>query len=322
MPGLFQRPRKPKHGPQAVLRPGTPALYPFPPNAGLEAMNAGLVALEAHLGSDSAPGTLDDERPIFIAAVGWRVGSTLLQRLCCSDKSAIVWGEVLGNMGIINRLSEAICIARPGGWPFPDMWLQHQRDGQGKKEDLSGEFIANLYPSSSWFREGLQRFLFQWLGEPARQLGFRRWGLKETRLSATDALFLRWLFPNAVFLPIVRHPFKAYQSCLAAGGDSWVEPRANNPKSFAQHWNRLAMSWVQGKTYISAPMIRYEELISSDFDFGALSERVDLEIQPDGVLSRKAGASPHKERYPLSRRTRSVIRREARKGMEALGYQG
>jgi hypothetical protein len=304
---------------QAMLRPGTAALYPVPPSAGVEAMSEGLTALDAFSGScEKSP--LDDERPIVVAGVGWRVGSTLLQRLCCSDKTAIVWGEVLGNMGMINRLSEAICIARPNGWPFPDMWLEHRDIADEKQATLSDEFIANLYPSAGYFREGLQEFMFGWLGKPARELGYQRWGLKETRLSASDALFLRWLFPNAVFLPLVRHPFDAYQSCRAVGGDSWIEPRTNSPKSFAEHWNRLAMSWVEGKTHISVPMIRYEDLISGDFDFDGLSTRSGLNIQPETVMSRKAGASPHKEKFPLDEKTRSLIGRIARRGMEAYSY--
>ena len=304
---------------QALLRPGAPALYPVPPKADVWAMDQGLKALDS-FADTHAPTPLDDERPIFIAAVGWRVGSTLLQRVCCSDPSAIVWGEVLGNMGIINRISEAICIARPGGWPFPGMWMDPSDGRAGDGVKLADDFIANLYPPSNHLREGLQQLLFTWLGEPARKLGFQRWGLKEVRLSAVDALFLRWLFPNAIFLPLIRHPFKAYQSCRAMGGDTWVEPRTNSPHAFAEHWNRLALSWVEGESLISAPVIRYEELISGAFDFSRLAGRLDLKLRPEQVVSRKAGASPEKDKYVLDRSTRSIIRRIAGKGMDAYGY--
>jgi hypothetical protein len=316
---LFKGLKKSVYRRQAMLRPDTPALYPVPPSADVHAMSEGLRALEAFADPQTKT-SLDDECPIVIAGVGWRVGSTLLQRLCCSDRRAIVWGEVLGNMGLINRISEAICIAKPDAWPFPDMWLKHRDFVGKKKETLADEFIANLYPSAGYLREGLQQFMFGWLGEPARALGFKRWGLKETRLSAADALFLRWLFPKAVFLPLIRHPFDAYQSCQAMGGDFWIEPRTNSPERFAEHWNRLAMSWVEGETHISVPVIRYEDLVSGDYDFGGLRTRLDLDIQPDTVMSKKAGASPHKERFPLNKKTMSLIRRVARKGMEAYCY--
>ena len=155
--------RRSVHLRQAMLRPGTPALYPVPPSAGVDAMREGLMALEAFAGPKRKT-PLDDESPIFIAGVGWRVGSTLLQRLCCSDKKAIVWGEVLGNMGIINLVSEAICIAKTDAWPFPEMWLEDRDLGGENKEKLSDQFIANLYPSAGHLREGLQQLLFRWLG--------------------------------------------------------------------------------------------------------------------------------------------------------------
>jgi hypothetical protein len=316
---LSRAARKEAESRQAVLHPGAAALYPVPPKADVAAMARGLAAMDRYAGA-GADAPLDQESPIFIAGVGWRVGSTLLQRLCCSDKSAVIWGEVLGNMGLLNRISEAFCIARPDGWPFEDMWLEQGARGQEQTETLSDEFIANLYPASSHLREGLQQLVYRWLGEPARKLGFERWGLKETRLSAADALFLRWLFPKAVFLPLVRDPFDAYQSCRAAGGDHWIEPRTNTPERFAEHWNRLAMSWVDGKDQISERVIRYEDLVAGDFDFDELTQRTGLAISPKEVMSRKAGASKRKDLFRLSRRHRSVIRRIAGDGMRAFGY--
>lgn len=302
--------------PQAIVRGGPPHLYAIPPDASVDRMKAGLAALDAVGGSDTTS-QLDDEGPIFICAVGWRVGSTLLQRICCTDERALIWGEPLGNMSVIPRIAEAICIAKPEAWPFQTMWL-NEEEIFDDKEKLYREFIANFYPPAKHFRASLQQWVYRWLGESAKRLGFKRWGLKETRLSASDALFVRWLFPRAVFLPIIRDPIDAYRSCQGAGGDRWVEPRTGNAEFFAAHWNRLAMSWIDADGEFPLTMTKFEDLVSGQCDFSAFKRETGLDIDPEKAIMTKSGASTPK--VSLSRRTEVLIRRVARSGMRAYGY--
>ena len=44
-------------------------------------------------------------QPIFIFAAIWRSGSTLLQRLLCSDPSLILWGEPYTDTDLLPRLA-------------------------------------------------------------------------------------------------------------------------------------------------------------------------------------------------------------------------
>ena len=81
------------------------------------------------------------------------------------------------------------------------------------------------------------------------------------------------------------------------------------------------MSWVEGRSHIPEPVIKYEDLVSEEFDFDDLSTRTGLEITPGEAMSKKAGASRKKEGYRLNRRTRSVIRRIAAAGLQEYGYE-
>jgi hypothetical protein len=303
--------------PQAVLREGQTFLYPVPPDATFERTKAGLAAFDA-AGAMNGPSELDDEAPIFVCGVGWRVGSTLLQRICCTDPSLILWGEPLGNMGLISRITEAICIAQPGSWPFREMWLNPQ-DVSVDRAKLHRDFVANLYPPAEHFRASFQHWLHRWLGEPARALGFRRWGLKATRISASDALFLRWLFPRAVFLPIIRHPIAAYRSLKAAEGDLWIEPRTQRADLFAAHWNRLAISWIKARGQLPFTMVRFEDLAAGRVDTSALTRETGLKLEPEKALAVRSGGSSARGGQ-LARETEALICRVARNGMREYGY--
>lgn len=91
------------------------------------------------------------EEPVFVLATGWRSGSTLLQRILCTDGRLLLWGEPFGRM------------ARPDE-PLPLSW------------------IANLFPSAAASRAGLRALFEEWLARPARERGFTRWGLRRDRV--------------------------------------------------------------------------------------------------------------------------------------------
>jgi hypothetical protein len=132
-------------------------------------------------------------------------------------------------------------------------------------------------------------------------------------------LVVRWIFPRAVVLPIVRHPIAAYRSLLDAGGNLWVEPRTSSAEVFAAHWNRLATSWIDAAKEFPFAMIRFEDLASGRYDFEALKRVTGLAIEPEKALAVKSGASSSGAK--LSPATEAVIRRVARNGIRAYGYE-
>ena len=65
-------------------------------------------------------------KPVFALASIWRSGSTLLQRLLCSDPEIILWGEPYGDAGILPGLANsARCLLR-SDWPHPMMILDEK----------------------------------------------------------------------------------------------------------------------------------------------------------------------------------------------------
>ena len=180
------------------------------------------------------------EAPIFLLSTGWRVGSTLLQRVLVTDPRLMLWGEPLGEMTLVSRLTEVIsnCISARN----LSLWRNQADPGSPA---LATSWIANLYPSSGDFRSALQSLLNQWLAAPAHQRGFARWGFKEVRLGAPEAYFLHWLYPNAKFLIISRHPCDSYRSLSDSKWGSiyyrYPDVPIDSVASFAMHWNQTRL---------------------------------------------------------------------------------
>ncbi|HEX5446610.1 MAG TPA: sulfotransferase [Pirellulales bacterium] len=180
------------------------------------------------------------EEPIFVLAAGWRSGSTLLQRLLMPR--AFLWGEPFGHAGLIEDLARPLA-AFGGAWP-PDAYFY----GGQPAGALAERFIANLYPDPQSLLDAHLAYFERLLIEPARHAANSqsltqptRWGLKEVRLSADHAAYLKWLFPRAKLLFLIRNPWDAYRS-YAARGQQWFvrwPDQPLTPKTLAQAGGQL-----------------------------------------------------------------------------------
>jgi hypothetical protein len=260
----------------------------------------------------------DAEAPIFLLSNGWRAGSTLLQRILVTDSRLFLWGEPLGDMTIVPSLAEML------GRSLNPRNLQEWKDQPDPSSlKLSTSWVANLYPSGRDFRCALRSLFDRWLSEPARHLGYFRWGFKEVRLGATEAVLLHWLYPHAKFVVISRHPYDAYRSLADArwGLVYYRHPDvpAESAASFARHWNRLAVSWSSLPPGFPSVHIKYEDLIAGKVDFRKLETWLGLEIREEEALSASVGGTA--KRAKISWYERWIIAREASEGMKALGYQ-
>lgn len=258
----------------------------------------------------------DDEQPIFVLANGWRTGSTLLQRILVTDPSLLVWGEPLGRMALIPRMTEALC-AFAEDWPPEDYWIN------GECEGFSRSWIANLFPPPEDLRAGLRQWMLHWLARPARERGFKRWGLKEVRLSAADAVVLRWLFPQARFVVLLRDPVDAYRSARRVIGEvglwyRWPDHRVDSAQRYGQHWNRLAMSWGELSEDFGHIAMRYEDLAAGKVDFRALERRLDLSLDEQRALGARVGSTRNGAAVRYFERRR--VLRATVEGRKALGY--
>jgi hypothetical protein len=269
-----------------------------------------------HMGApDAVTRQADAEEPIFMLSTGHRTGSTLLQRVLVTDPRVLLWGEPLGDMAFICRIAEmmshSIC-----PWNL-EQWKSHNPTSTS----MATSWISDLYPPGEDFRLALRALFDRWLGEPARQLGFVRWGFKEVRLSATEAILLHWLYPRAKFVILSRHPYDCYRSL--ADSEWLVYQRypdmcIDSAASFARLWNRLALSWSELPAGFPSFHIKYEDLLEGKVDFRALESWLGIEIKENVALSVVVGGTAKRQR--LSWYERLIIAREAAAGMRALGY--
>jgi hypothetical protein len=259
----------------------------------------------------------DSESPIFLLSTGWRSGSTLLQRILVTDPEVLLWGEPLGEMALIPGI--AGMLARL--CTFPELKECCSASDQ-VFSSLATSWIATLYPPGEDFRAGLQTLVTQWLGEPARRRGFRRWGLKEVRLGAVEATLLHWLYPKAKFVLLSRNPHDCYLSLSDSGWHhlyhSRPEIRIDSAAGLARHWNRIALSWSELPGDFPAFRIKYEDLIRGRVNFRELESWLGVKLNEDIALSALVGGTARRHRLGYCQRW--IISHEAAAGMRALGY--
>lgn len=231
-------------------------------------------------------GRHDDEEPIFLLAMGWRTGSTLMQRILVTDPNLVIWGEPHGDLDIINRLGEIIAGFKRD--IAPDSVILKEKAAQ-----MSGEWIANLYPRTSVIRQALQSMVYDWLGQPAKELGYTRWGMKEVRLGYDEAALLRWLFPKAKFVVITRNPHDSYRSAMQLGPlwERWPDRLVNDAYAYGRLWNRLALSWKDATADFPVRRYRLEDLTSAGVDFNDLASFCQLELNPEAAIGKKVGSA-------------------------------
>ena len=289
--------------------------YLLPPQFSVSRISAALAYLDRYAGTSAGSNELDHEDPVFILAAGWRSGSTLMQRLLVTDPTILIWGEPLGNMGLLTHIAHTLCLIESGRWPPQDAWISETFTPGA----LADTWIANFYPPAADLRRGLQRLLFEWLGRPAHTRGYARWGFKEVRLGACEALLLAWLFPRARFVVLIRDPCDAYRSLVGAGGARWAETRVHRVADFARHWNRLAMSWMDIPQDFPAVIVRYEDLLGSPATVAQVAALTGLSLRPERVLPNRVGSSGSRVGAPPWWQ-RAIIKHLAADGLHAFGY--
>lgn len=228
----------------------------------------------------------DEEAPVFLLATGWRTGSTLLQRILVTDPNLIMWGEPHGDLDIINRLGELV--AGFGRDIAPDSVILTQRT-----KNMSGEWIANLYPRTSVIRQAMQSMVYDWLAQPAKELGYTRWGMKEVRLGYDEAALLLWLFPKAKFAVITRNPYDSYRSAMQLGAlwERWPDRLVNDAYAYGRLWNRLALSWKSAASDFPLRLYRLEDVTSAGVDFQDLASFCNLDLKPEAAIGKKVGSA-------------------------------
>lgn len=259
----------------------------------------------------------DDISPVFLLSAGWRAGSTFLQRLIMSDSRVLIWGEPYDECGLIQHLSETMKAFRVG-WPLDNYFL-----GDRTLDDLPEAWVANLFPSLDDWRAGHRAVFDAMFAEPSRRLGAARWGIKEVRLTADHCFYLRWLYPNARFVFLIRNPIEAYSSYYRHGR-SWYDTFPDKPiftaKAFGAHWRRLAESFVDNRAELDALLVRYEDLSSKQQVIAEVESYLSIRIDRD-LINRKVGSSAREGKKPrISRLEKILLHRAVGPLAGLLGY--
>lgn len=282
------------------------------PERGLwdDSIKEAIRTLEDCCGRDDAPPPRCAS-PVFLLSAGWRCGSTLLQRLLCSDKRILVWGEPFGDLLPVHRLAQSVACVRSGD-PHAKYSIERHEG------ELSGSWIANLNPGFGRLRLAHRTFFEELFAAPAAERGYARWGCKWTRLTAWHAYYLRWLYPEAKFVFLVRHPLDAYASYF---GRRWYLVRPSEavagPSEFFRHWNLTAGSFLREGAELRALLVRYEDIVSSGELIEKLAERLGLQLDRS-VLKTRVGASKNKAAVKLW--WRLLCKLQAGEVCGALGY--
>ena len=149
-----------------------------------------------------------------------------------------------------------------------------------------------------------------------------RWGIKEVRLSADHAFCLRWLFPRAKILFLIRNPYDAFRSYAARrdAGWKWFNRWPDRPltvNEFARHWRILVEGFFARADELDALVVRYEELAAGNYN--PIEDYLGFE------LSREAGAvRPHDGPAPvesIAKDDLAVLDEELNELAFSMGYE-
>lgn len=224
----------------------------------------------------------DQERPVFVLSAGWGSGSTLLQRLLISSGELAIWGEPLDRAAFIQRLCTSLSAITPD-WPPASVFKSTT-----EFRNFANKWVANLTPGFGHLKQAHRAFFTAWFGASAAAYGIQRWGLKETRLTIDHARYLKWLFPRAKFLFLIRNPFDAYRSCKGTDWyHIWPDYRATRLVEYGYHWRHLAEGFLAGHQEVDGVLVKFEDLAEKKLDLVALARYLDVGSIDPAVLETK-----------------------------------
>lgn len=216
--------------------------------------------------------------PVFLFAAGWRSGSTLLQRLIISSGQVLMWGEAGGALNTLHDTAERYAqMVGPGNVAF-----RHGMGGSGgdslknfreKGEAGVHEWIACMNMPEEAIYSGLRSFFDHIYSDPAAEMGYPRWGVKEVISGVETARFLRALYPSAKFVFLVRDPFACL---LSLKRRRWLSGTVKDRPVvyFSELWRDLASGFREADFGF---YLRYEDLISDDRTLEKLQEYLEIE---------------------------------------------
>lgn len=231
--------------------------------------------------------TCTDERPLFLFACGHRSGSTLFQRMLV--RGCWLWGEPYGEGMLFEGVTRLLRTLRED-WP-PAGFMDDAFDTDA---DLAATWIANRYPPLQALADATVGYLLTLLRDPAMRHGRRRWGCKEIRYGADMAYCLKWLFPKAQFLFLIRNPydcFRSYQRIEGTWHLRWPDRELARADQFGAHWLSLAKGFLEHAAALDALVVRYEDLVRPRFDPRPIEDYLGFTLDCSALEHRLSGGT-------------------------------
>ena len=171
-------------------------------------------------------------------------------------------------------------------WPKPHFFLNDE-----SRDTVSERFVPNLYPSVAELLDAHRAYFETLFAKPAREAKAERWGLKEVRLSADYAHYLKLLYPNCNLLFLIRNPYDAYRTWAARrnAGWKWFYRWPDQPvtaRLFGRLWCELAGSFVAEAQRLDAHVVRYEALQAGEY--GPIESYLGFPLNRDAAKIRPA----------------------------------
>jgi len=203
-----------------------------------------------------------------------------------SSGDTLIWGEPFGHAGIIQYLSKPL-IAFTEEWPVKKEMLYVD-----DPKKLSQKWVANLSPPVEQYYLAQRDFMLKLFASPALERGIKNWGVKEVRLTADDAYFLKWLFPKCKIILLYRNPYDSYRSYYKYNRwyDKWPNEPIFTPKSFGLHWTKLTASYLKHANQLNSLIVPYEQLMNNRSTIDKIEDFLNLEIDRS-IITNKLGTS-------------------------------
>jgi hypothetical protein len=261
-----------------------------------------------------------EDAPVFILSAGWRSGSTLLQRMLMNPDERMIWGEPIHRASIIQTLSDQLrCFSSE--WPRETMF---QDDSVNNLSEL---WVADLSPSVKNMINAHRAYLQTLFNDPAKSMGKSNWGLKEVRLTAEHAVYLKWLFPKSKIIFLYRNPFDAYASFrnyLISDYSLWPNNPVYTASHFGKHWHTLVHGFLKAPDTVDGFLLKYEDLFLPD-THQKLEEYLNFSLTPIAEMKRISGRSGNeaetqvKSKY-IPKLEKMLLKRKVGTLSKSLGY--
>lgn len=255
--------------------------------------------------------------PVFIFAAGWRSGSTFLQRIVLSSNDIFIWGEPYRHAAVITSLSRQIR-AFTERWPWDEFFIDSFEAG-----DFHRQWVANLYPVMEHFLAAHLAYFTRFFEVPAGEFDKTRWGVKSVTLEIDHARYLRWLFPRARCIFLIRNPYHAYASYRkwARWYRSWPDEPVFTATAFGRLWSELTQDYLRNYGDVDGLLLKYESL-REPATLEALEAHLQCGLVRPNQLTRLDGyqGEPPVLRSWLPRVEYALLRKQVEPQASKLGY--